>query len=96
MIGSGFYWFLAEFYLVAAMLKLYLNTLAETGLVKNDERAYIVVYVVSVFLAVAMAGVYGRLLRDPVYVGFLLTMAFIFAGLLFSPRTPAEDVSAAS
>lgn len=57
MIGSGFYWFLAEFYLVAAMLKLYLNTLAETGLVKDDERAYIVVYVVSVFLAVAMAGV---------------------------------------
>lgn len=35
----------------------------------------------AAFSAVAMAGVYGRLLRDPVYVGFLLTMAFIFAGL---------------
>lgn len=28
-----------------------------------------------------MAGAYGRLLRDPVYVGNALTMAFVFAGL---------------
>lgn len=35
----------------------------------------------AAFSAVGMAAMYGRLLRDPVYVGFLLTMAFIFAGL---------------
>lgn len=35
----------------------------------------------AAFNASGMAAVYGRLLRDPVYVGFLLTMAFIFAGL---------------
>ena len=29
----------------------------------------------------SMLGAYGRLLRDPVYVGFALTMAFVFAGL---------------
>jgi DHA1 family bicyclomycin/chloramphenicol resistance-like MFS transporter len=29
----------------------------------------------------AMAATYGRLLRDPAYVGFALTMAFVFAGL---------------
>jgi len=33
------------------------------------------------FSAIGMAAMYGRLLRDPVYVGFFLTMAFIFAGL---------------
>lgn len=35
----------------------------------------------AAFSAIGMAAMYGRLLRDPVYVGFLLTMAFIFAGL---------------
>lgn len=29
----------------------------------------------------SMLGAYGRLLRDPVYAGFALTMAFVFAGL---------------
>lgn len=29
----------------------------------------------------SMIGSYGRLLRDPAYVGFALTMAFVFAGL---------------
>jgi len=33
------------------------------------------------FRLVAMAVAYGRLLRDPAYVGFALTMAFVFAGL---------------
>lgn len=29
----------------------------------------------------SMVGAYGRLFRDPAYVGFALTMAFVFAGL---------------
>lgn len=33
------------------------------------------------FRIASMLGAYGRLLRDPVYVGFALTMAFVFAGL---------------
>lgn len=53
---SGFYWFLAEFYLVAAVLKLYLNTVAGTPPCKNGDIAYIIVYCVSVLLAVAIAG----------------------------------------
>lgn len=57
MIRSGFYWFLAEFYLVAAILKLYLNTIAETKYSKNDEKSYIIVYVVAILLAAATAGV---------------------------------------
>lgn len=35
----------------------------------------------AVFSARGMVAMYGRLLRDPVYVGFVLTMAFVFAGL---------------
>lgn len=57
MMRSGFYWFLAEFYLVAAILKLYLNTIAETQYSKNDEKSYIIVYVVAILLAAATAGV---------------------------------------
>lgn len=56
MSGSGFYWFLAEFYLVAAILKLYLNTVVGTEYSRNDAAAYVVVYCVSVFMAVAIAG----------------------------------------
>lgn len=33
------------------------------------------------FRLFAMVSAYGRLLRDPVYVAFVLTMAFVFAGL---------------
>lgn len=35
----------------------------------------------AAFSTRGMAATYGRMLRDPVYVGFLLTMAFVFAGL---------------
>lgn len=54
--GSGFYWFLAEFYLVAAILKLYLNTVVQTGYRKNENVSYIIVYCASVFMAAAIAG----------------------------------------
>ena len=54
--GSGFYWFLAEFYLVAAVLKLYLNTIVGTQYSRNDNVAYIIVYCATVFIAAAIAG----------------------------------------
>ncbi|MDO8383047.1 MAG: multidrug effflux MFS transporter [Microbacterium sp.] len=54
--------------------------------------AYLVIAVVAIpeslpaarrapFRLPSMIGSYGRLLRDPAYVGFALTMAFVFAGL---------------
>lgn len=56
MASSGFYWFLAEFYLVASILQLYLNTIIEAGYSKNEDGVYILVYRMSVLLAVAIAG----------------------------------------
>lgn len=57
MDGSGFYWFLSEFYLVAAILKLYLNTIVETDYSRLGKRAYIIIYSVDILLAIAVAGI---------------------------------------
>lgn len=81
MNGSGFYWFLAEFYLVAATLNLYLNTIAGTKYCKNDSAAYIIVYCVAVLLAIAIAGAtFYVVVFDGIFEknGYLVAFIFLF------------------
>lgn len=81
MNGSGFYWFLAEFYLVAAMLNFYLKTISETKYSKNDSVAYIIIYCVSVLLAIAIAGVtFYVVVFDGIFEknGYLVAFIFLF------------------
>ena len=57
MTGFNFYWFLAEFYSVTAILKLYIHTIVEKGDSKLGCKCFILIYSLGLLLSAAMGGI---------------------------------------
>ena len=57
MSGSVLCGFLCEFYLTAAILKLYLTTIVKTGIAKSGQNSCLIVYAVGILMSFALAGI---------------------------------------